>query len=210
MLLFDKPNFGPFAPVVGFACAIMASAGALFVAWGGRMKSWNLPNKDLPGKERNLALLLCGVFMVVEFVLTEPQRLTWITLAAAGFAILTVVFFIQYGSIINVYGYKKPVPGRSGSINQTLILGGRNLKPEAAKMKKNKNISTQDLLEGAAFSVDLLWEREELEWVRKRAVIYFILLLVAGTSALTLAGFSTQIMVEKKAASANGATTTAK
>lgn len=210
MLIFDKPDFGPFAPVVGFACAIMASAGAIFVAWGGRMKTWNLPSKDLPGKERNLVLLLCGVFMVVEFVLVEPQRLLWYTLAASILAILTAIFFVQYRSIINLYGYKKPEPGKNGTVVQTLILGGRKLRPEAAKKLKelqadNPGIDVQALLEGAGFNVNILWTRAELEWVRKRAVIYFILLLVVGTSALTVAGFATQLQAEKNTAEAKAA-----
>jgi hypothetical protein len=207
MLLLTKADYGPFAPVVGFAGVIMASALAIFAAWGGRMKTWKLPSKDLPGKERNLVLLLCGVFMVVEFVLVEPPRLMWFTLAAAALAILAVVFFIQYGSIINVYGYKKSESDRNGKAVQTLILGGRKLRPEAAKKQKElgPGIDTQALLEGAGFKVDVLWSREELEWVRKRAIIYFILLLVVGTSALTVAGFATQMAVEKKAASISGA-----
>jgi hypothetical protein len=122
---------------------------------------------------------------------TEPQ---WSY--ASTFAILTAIFFVQYGSIINLYGYKKPEPGKNGAVVQTLILEGRKLRPEAAKKLKElqaNNSGIQALLEGAGFNVNILWTRAELEWVRKRAVVYFILLLVVGTSALTVAGFATQL-----------------
>jgi hypothetical protein len=214
MILADSEKYGPFASVVGLAGVIMASAGAIFLAWGGTMKAWRLPQTDLSGKERNIVLLLCGVFMVAEFVFVDPKRLLWYTIAAVVLAIFTAVFFIQYGSIINVYGYKKQEKNKKDQPVDVLILGGRKLKPEAAKrlkelQKESPGLDVQGLLEGSS-GPGQLWPREELEWVRKRAVIYFILLLVVGTSALTIAGFATQMAVEKRAADAKAAQAKAK
>jgi hypothetical protein len=57
------------------------------------------------------------------------------------------------------------------------------------------------LLEGAAYKADLLWSREARQWVKQRVLLFFILTLVLGTSALTGARFATQVLLTKKSAS---------
>jgi hypothetical protein len=200
MILLDAKDYGPFAPVVGYAGAIMATGGAIFTLWAGKMKTWRPPNRDLPGTAQKFVLLLCGVFMVVEWYFAEPRRSGWMIGGIVVLAILAVVCYMAYDSIIGTYGYRKPVPGRNGAVDETLILGGKELRPEANEKRRSLGVSSQKLLEGAAFDVDLLWDRQSLQWVRTRALSYFILLLVLGTSALTMASFATQVILTQRAA----------
>ena len=79
------------------------------------------------------------------------------------------------------------------------ILGGRDLLPDAAKKCRQHGVDIQALLEGAA-SPDQLWSRESRHWVKQRVLLFFILTLVLGTSALTGASFATQVLLTETAA----------
>lgn len=80
------------------------------------------------------------------------------------------------------------------------ILGGRELRPEAERKRKKLGIDVQTLLEGAAYKADLIWTREARRWVKQRVLLFFILTLVFGTSALTGASFAAQVLLTRKAA----------
>lgn len=123
--------------------------------------------------------------------------------AAAALAVISFIFYLMYSSIITNYGYKKPVPKKGGTgYDETLILGGREFRPEAEEERKKLGVDPQTLLEGKTFKVDLLWDRANLSWVRTRALLYFTVMLALGTSALTMAGFATQVILTKRAAAA--------
>jgi hypothetical protein len=199
-MIVDTQNYGPFAPAVGYAGTIMATGGAMFLMWGGKIKNWRPPDKDLPGTAQKMVLLLCGVFMVVEWYLSEPSLAGWMIAAVIVFAVGAVICYLKYDSLIGLYGYKKPVIGKNNKVEETLILGGRKLRPEAEEKCKEFGVKEQKLLEGAAFEVELLWDRNDLQWVRTRVLLFFILLLVMGTSALTTASFATQVILTKRAA----------
>jgi hypothetical protein len=201
-MLAGTANYGPFAPVVGYAGAIMATGGAIFALWAGKSKTWRPPDKDLPSTAQKIVLLLCGVFMVVEWYFADPAYAAWMIGAVVLLAILAFIFYLMYSSLVGTYGYQKPIPKDGGNSGKTeLILGGRYLLEDAQDKQNALRISTQALLEGAAYNVDQLWDRKNLQWVQTRALIYFVLLLVLGTSTLTTASFSVQVILTKKAAS---------
>lgn len=197
----NASDYGPFAPAVGYAGAVIATGAAIFTLWGGRAKKWRPPDKDLPGTAQKFVLLFCGVFMVVEWYFADPSHVSWMIAGVVAVAIFAFVFYLMYSALIGAYGYKKPVIVKSNRYEETLILGGKQLRPEAEEKRKNLGIDTQALLEGAAYNVDLLWDRPNLQWVRTRALVYFVVMLVLGTSALTIASFSVQVILTQKAAS---------
>ncbi len=196
----DPSKFGPFAPMVGYSGAVMASGGALFVLWAGRMKTWRPPSEALPGAAGNLVLLLCGIFMVVEYYFAEPSHVKSLVAATGLTALCAVIFFLRYSSLISTWGYTKPLPDRHGGVQETVVLGGRFLRPDV-QQKLRDGVDEQALLEGAAYNVNLLWDRANLQWVRTRVLFFFISTMVLGTSALTLAGFTTQVILTNRSAS---------
>jgi hypothetical protein len=199
-MLAGSEDYGPFAPAVGYAGAIMAAGTAIFVMWGGKIKKWRPPDKDLPGTARSFVLLLCAVFMVVAYYFAEPSYVRWMILSVALLAIVAVVCYLKYDSLIGTYGYKRPEPTQKDPAFETLILGGKTLSTAAQKKKDELGVSTQDLLAGAQYNVDSLWERVDLQWVKTRALLFFILMLVLGTTTLTTAALAVQVILTKKAA----------
>ena len=201
-MIANTPDYGPFAPAVGYAGAIMATGAAIFTLWGGKSKSWRPPDKNLPGTAQKFVLLICGVFMVVEWYFAEPDNARWMIAGVVVASILAFVFYLMYSSLIGTYGYRINLTGKCDPQKDPLILGGRTLRPEAVETGRQNGITdTQILLEGAAYNVDRLWDRPNLQWVQTRALVYFVVMLVLGTSALTTASFSVQVILTKKAAS---------
>lgn len=199
-MLEPASDYGPFAPVVGYAGAIMAAGAALFFMWGGKMQKWRPPDEDLPGTAQALVLLLCGVGMVLQWYFAVPDLIGWFLGIVAVLAVACVVCFLRYSGLLGNHIYTKKVATSHKSTRDVRILGGRNLLPEAEKKRKSLKVDIQTLLEGAAYNADLLWSREERQWVKQRVLIFFILTLLFGTSALTGASFATQVLLTKKAA----------
>jgi len=193
-------DYGPFAAIVGYAGAIMASGAAIFFCWGGKMEKWRPPEEDLPGTGRAVILLLCGLIVVLQWYFATPQTVIWLLAFAVVFAVACVISFLQYNSLLGTHVYTKVVATGSSSTRNLRILGGRKLLPEAEKIRQKNNITIQTLLQGAAYNVDLLWSRESRQWVKQRVLLLFILTLVFGTTALSGASIATQVVVTQKAA----------
>ncbi len=191
-------QYGPFASLVGYGGAIMAAGSAMYAMWGGKMKTWRPPSEDLPGAAQKIVLLICGVFMVVEWYFAEPSRTGWMIGAVTLMSLSCAGSFLAYNGLIQTYSFSKPNVVGNGKIETEKILGGRELRPEAETKRRERGIETQELLEGAAYKVDRLWDRPSLRWVKTRVLLLFMLTLVFGTSALTTASFLTQVILTER------------
>lgn len=199
-MLAAASEYGPFAPVVGYAGAIMATGAALFLMWGGKMEKWRPPDEDLPGTAQALVLLLCAVGMVLQWYFAVPPTIAWFLSVVAMLAVACVICFLKYTGLLGTYVFIKKVATGPSSTRDVRILGGRELLPEAEKKRIKHGVDVQSLLEGAAYNSDLLWSRAARQWVKQRVLLFFILTLLLGTSALTGASFATQVLLTKKAA----------
>jgi hypothetical protein len=199
-MFISASDYGPFAPVVGYGGAIMAAGGALFLMWGGKMEKWRPPDEDLPGTAQKLVLLLCGVGMVLQWYFATPAAIAWLLGSVAFLAVTSVVCFLRYSGLLATYIYVRREATGPKSVREVRILGGRELLPEAEKKRQKLHVDIQTLLEGAAYKADLLWSREARQRVKQRVLLFFILTLLLGTSALTGASFATQVLLTKKAA----------
>jgi len=199
-MLISASDYGPFGPVVGYGGAIMATGGALLTLFAGKMKKWRPPDEDLPGGAQAIVLLLCGVGMVLQWYFAAPGALKWFVLLIAAMLLLTLLCFLRYSGLLGTYRYYAEVVTSPRKTVKVPILGGRELLPEAEKKRRKLHVDTQTLFEGAEYKPDLLWSKESRQWVKQRVLIFFIFTLVLGTSALTAASFSVQVLLTQKAA----------
>jgi len=199
-MFVSASDYGPFAPVVGYAGVIMAAGGALFLMWGGKMEKWRPPDEDLPGTGQAIVLLLGGVGMVLQWYFATPGVIGWFLGGVAVLALACVACFLRYSGLLGTYVYIKKESTGPKSTRDVRILGGHELLPEAEEKRQKLGVDTQTLLEGAAYKADLLWSRPARQWVKQRVLLFFILTLLLGTSALTGASFATQVLLTKKAA----------
>src|SRR5438552_3648513 len=124
-------DYGPFAPVVGYAGAIITAAVAIIFVWARPMKKWRPPDEDLPGTAQRLVLLLCGVGMVLQWYLATPNSIVWFLAGVGVLAVLTLLCFLKYSGLLGTYAYIKKIPTSSRSTQDVRILGGKELLPEA-------------------------------------------------------------------------------
>jgi len=178
----------------------MAAGAALFFLWGGKMRKWRPPDEDLPGTAQALVLLLCGVGMVLQWYFAVPASIGWFLATVALLAIACVASFLRYNGLLGTHTYTKKVAIDPATTRDVRMLGGRELLPKAEKKRDEHGVDIQSLLEGAAYNPDLVWSRESRQWVKQRVLLFFILTLLLGTSALTGASFATQVLLTKKAA----------
>lgn len=193
-------DYGPFAPLVGYASAIFATGSAIFFLWAGRTKKLRPPDEALPGMALKYVLLLCGIGMVVQWFMAAPNAILGMVIETAVLASIAFVCFLIYSALLRSHIYTKETDNGNGSSVRVPILGGLKLLPKAEKQLKNRQIDIQTLFEGAMYKEDLLWSRGSRAIVQTLVLLFFVLMLVFGTSSLTGAGFITQVLLTKKAA----------
>ena len=151
-------------------------------------------------RRKTLVLLFCGVGMVVQWFFAVPETINWFLLAVVVLAVATIVCFLCYSYLLGTHTFIKKVAHGNKSTRDVRILGGGKLLPEAEKKRQELGVNVQTLFEGAAYDPDSLWNRKERQWVKVRVLLFFILTLFLGTSALTGASFAAQVLLTKKAA----------
>ena len=199
MTIIDS-SYGPFAPVVGYAGAIMAAGGALFTLFGRRMKKWRPPDENLPGTAQAVVLLMAGVGMVVMWYFATPANIRWFVGGLLGLLLITAFALLRYQRLLGLYRYDRVVAISEEKTRTDYLLGGRELLPEVEKMRQKKNLTIQRLLEGALYDPDRLWSRDSREWVKSRVLTFFMLTVVMGTWALTAASFTVQVLLTQRSA----------
>jgi hypothetical protein len=164
-MLAAVADYGPFGPAVGYAGAIMTTAGMLFFLWAGRMRKWRPPDEDLPGTAQAMLVLLCGVAMVVLWYAATPGAIDLYLATVVVLAAASVACFLRYTGLLGLHIYIKRVATGDRSTREVRILGGRELLPEAEQQREALGVDIQALLEGAAYNPDLLWSRQSRQWV---------------------------------------------
>jgi hypothetical protein len=192
---------GPFAPVVGYAGAILAAAFLLQRVWAVRVADWQSPDENLPGTAARVVALLSGMGMVALWLYAAPNVL-WqtVTLGIACAVLLCVAYILYYflnGTLI--YTVER-ADGESAS-KKKKIVGGLWLTGTAKEAKRKHHVTTtQDLLQGAAYDPDKLWSRTSRGMAKVFLLVLFLTVMVSGTLAITSAGFATQVHLTGKSA----------
>ena len=193
-------NAGPFAPLVGYASAIVASMYAIWtLLW--RQKIWQAPQNLLPTSLRGMIIVILSVGMVSIWLNIEPTTLITSTKLAAILASSAMLSFLLYFFLLRICSYDKEVAVGPNKTEIIKIIGGFNLLNEAKKEMGNHKIRTvQELFKGSLYDADLLWSRTSQEVARICIMLCFIAIAVCGTLALTTAGFITQVRLTGKPA----------
>ncbi len=173
----------------------MAASGTLFALWGGRMEKWRPPDEVLPGTAQKLVFLLCGVGVVLQWYLAGPDVIDWYLAGVVVLAISTLLLYLKYNSLLGSHTYIIREAVGPCSTREVRIIGGRKLLPDAERIRQEQNLDIQAMLEGAGQSPTKIWDPKDIQWVKDRILLVFILMLVFGTSALTGAGLLLQLLL---------------
>ncbi|HEX7773002.1 MAG TPA: hypothetical protein VF435_11320 [Pyrinomonadaceae bacterium] len=177
-------DYGPFTSLVATAGTIIAAAGALIMGFR-RGAKWEPEELDVDRGARRVASLLTAVGLVVLWSQFQSQdHLPTLIKAAILCGVLTLVFLVVYGYIIQVYTYVKEVVVAPDQVRNVKIIGGR-LTANAKETIEEKGLTLQDYFKGTAYKPDVVWTRESRGVVKQLFVLCYIGLTVAGAVTLT-------------------------
>lgn len=193
---------GPFAPVVGYVGAILAAVFLIGTIWRGKISVWRSPDEDLPDTIQKIVGVLCGVGMVVLWLYITVENLDDVVRFAISTGVILIIAFILYALLLGVLTYEVQVAANESSVNLEKIVGGFWLKEDAKKIKKSEGVTNRELLKGAAYDPDKLWDPLS-RGVAKSALLFALLsIMVSGTLSISAAGFIVQVKLTGKAPSA--------
>lgn len=178
--MFAAQDYGPLKEVVSLAGSIVAAGGAIRLAWRGRA-NWEPSEEDIPAGAQKVGGLIGAVLIALMFVNWSNEddagKLVTTALVALG---LTLGFLILYGCLVGMQTYE--VVGAEGTSKR--IIGGFWLTKKARKIKAERQVGVQRLLEGAAYEIDEVWSRPSRQLAKTSFVLGYLGLTIAGTIAL--------------------------
>lgn len=178
-------DYGPFTSLIATAGTIIAAAGALIMGFR-RGAKWEPEELDVDRGARRVASLLTAVGLVVLWSqLQSLDHLSTLTIIAIVLGVLTLIFLVVYGYIIQVFTFVKEVVVASDQTKEVKVIGGRVLTAYAKKQMEEKGLTLQDYFKGTAYNPDAVWTRESRGLVKQLFVLCYIGLTVAGAITLT-------------------------
>ena len=173
-------DYGPLKEVVSLAGSIIAAGAAIGLAWRGRA-NWEPSEEDVPAGAQKVGGLIGAVLIALIFANWSNEddagKLVTTALVALG---LTLVFLVLYGCLVGMQTYKfieaDGTPER--------IIGGFWLTKKARKIKAERQLDVQRLLEGAAYEIDKVWSRPSRQLAKTSFVLAYLGLTTSGTIAL--------------------------
>lgn len=176
-------TYGPLKDIVGSAGAIISAGGAITLSWRGRF-NWEPSEQDIPAGARKVGGLVASVLIALMWATWRNQsaipKLEAVALTTLG---LTVVFLVLYGFLVGLDTYNVELVDGSNK----RIVGGFWLTAKARKSKSKSGVTTQVLLEGAAYDPDILWSRFSRQVAKGSFILAYLGLTICGTLALAAA-----------------------
>ncbi len=194
-------NFGPFAPVIGYVGAALATVyGIWSLIW--KKKVWQTPQNILPPTIRGLLGIVLVVGMIYFWLDTNPQNIREKINLAILFVTIAVLSFVLYLALLRVLTYNKEEVVSSTETRVVEVIGGFKLKKSAKQKMINNGVTTvQDLFRGSAYNLDALWSRSTQELAKTIIVILYFCIVTFGILGITTSGFVVQVKLTNKSAS---------
>ena len=177
-------EYGGFANLVAIVSSLVAATTAVSLAFMKRA-SWQPPQESVPKATSRVAGLTTAIIIAILYVFAPSLGTPILALITVALAVIAVWGLMTSIDTNRRFSYFKE------EVNQTeatRVLGGDELEEEAAKIRKRRKRSEQELLWDAHGRLDLVWSRASLAKVEKRSTLAFILLIAAGSSSLAAAG----------------------
>jgi|ERR1051326_280468 hypothetical protein len=178
-------DYGPFTSLVATAGTIIAAAGALIMGFR-RGAKWEPEELDVERGARRVASLLTAVGLVILWSQFQSlDHLSTLAKTAIVLGVLTLVFLVVYGFIIQVYTFEKQVAIAPNRTKNVKVIGGWVLTRNATEQIAKRGLTLQDYFKGTAYDPDAVWTRKSRGVIKQLFVLCYIGLTVAGAITLT-------------------------
>jgi Ca2+/H+ antiporter len=186
-MTIQATEYGPLSNLVATAGAVIAAGAAIAFAWRGRM-NWEPSEDDIPKGPQKVGGLIAAVTIVVIWSqyfevshLPQVKDIAWVLLG------ITVLSLLAYILLVTTQTYTKIVSPEANRTEKRKIIGGFWLTTEAKRIKRQKKVTVQELLKGAAYDEDKVWSRLSRALSKICFVLCYLGLTVCGTVALASA-----------------------
>lgn len=192
MIQGDPNNYGPLSDLVSGAGSLLAAVGALGLGWRRRAK-WEPSEEDIARGPQRVGSLLAVIAIAILWSQTRnPIYLPELNRFAIILGIIAVVSLLIYGFLVATFTYFKVTGVSHNKPVEEKIIGGLRLTSAArhsinAAASASRFLTKQDLLAGAAYDPDKVWERWSRGIAKGLFVIFYLGLTVSGTIALACA-----------------------
>jgi hypothetical protein len=187
MILFSEANYGPLSNLVATGGALIAAGAAIALAWKGRAK-WEPSEEDIPKGPQKVGGLVATVAIVViwsQYI--KAAHIPQVTTIAWTLLGVTVLSLLVYIILVTTQTYYKVVSTKANEVGRQTIIGGFWRKREAKTKQRKEKVTTQELLAGAAYDEDKVWDRLSRALAKISFVLCYLGLSVCGTVALACA-----------------------
>jgi hypothetical protein len=191
-----------FVPMSGLIVAVVATVGAILTAILGPSKKLRLPMESVPGTSRGLLNVVLFAPFLICFFLMEPA---WARPALFG-ALVPMVGAVwcyqNYGGVLNTNRYIKPRARRFlwfQWVREEPLIGGSELKPEAAARKARTGRTEQEILADAEYDPDEIWNRESRALVQKKIERWYYGFMLCALLTVVLAALAAQTLLSGEA-----------
>jgi hypothetical protein len=185
-----QADYGVLAQTVATAGTLIASAGALLLCWKGRF-SWEPAEEDVPRSAQKFGGLIVAVLnAIIWYRFVRQQLLTPDDLIRLSgfFVAVGLIAMLIYSVLVGVFVYEKIVVVGGTETGRIKIIGGFWLTDGARQSLTGgdpRPLSVGDLFKGAAYEPDYVWSRISRALAKVSFQVSYIVLVAAGTCALT-------------------------
>jgi hypothetical protein len=171
-------DYGVFANIVATAGTLAAAAAAITLAFQKRSR-WQPPEESVPAGVSRVSALIAMIFIAIIYMFAR-------SLGPGLLAILSVVCVIAAVGALMVAIYVNTTfsfhyPSDAEADRK---LGGNILTEEAARIKKEKQLTEKQLFIDAQGDKDLVWTKASQSSIQIKSALSFIGLIAFGTCAL--------------------------
>jgi len=180
-----KADLGPFTTLVSTAGSLMAAAAALLFTFRRRAK-WEPVEQDVPRGAERVGGLLIAVAIAVLWIEKDTIAAIQFAWAAGTLAVVAFLALLLYGVFIAALVKDRLVVVSTNKTGTEKIIGGFWL-TKAAKASVAAGQPVQEVLASAGYKPDMVWPPVSRALAKMCFVVCYVMLIAAGTIALTCA-----------------------
>lgn len=188
-------HYGVLGPLVSGVGSLLGAVGAIIFAIRGRAH-WEPDVEAMPTLPGKIAAVLSAVGISILFYSTRGVFSTmWLEIYAVIMALLTLVALLSYIGLVHWQTFTIEVPSSYTRTRQRNILGGFELRPNAARQRAETEPppSLKDLLVGLKNDPDKVWTKPSRATLLTVVVFAYVVLIFAASNAVCAAA----ILLEK-------------
>jgi hypothetical protein len=207
-MVVDPAQFGPFANVVGLACALVATFSILLLNMLGALRKWTWLTTDSPPFLVTAgARMLAVAIMALTYVAIDESNYLWFGVGALVCGALGFLAVARFDRLRKVHVLSVPLVDKSGGPlvdrrgkpqNRSVVIGREQDMNETAKghyesARRERGLSLAQFMSGYGSQKlndpEALWDRTLLAQVSNRLTLTLMSIVLLAVTTLFLAAF---------------------